>query len=51
MKSSGFFFGFYYKKNCLMGIESNIVTMIVVNNSSEGSLLNNILQVYTIVLG
>ena len=34
-----------------MGIESNIVTMIVVNNSSAGSLFNNILQVYTIVLG
>jgi len=34
-----------------MGIESNFVTMIVVHNSSEGSLLNNILQVYTIVLG
>jgi len=34
-----------------MGIESNNVTMIVVHNSSEGRVLNNILQVYTIVLG
>ena len=34
-----------------MDIESNTVTMIVFHNSSEGSLLNNILQVYTIVLG
>jgi len=34
-----------------MGIESNIVNMIVVHNSSKGSLLNNTLQDYTIVLG
>jgi len=51
MKSAGFVVFFFTKTLCFMGIESNIVTMIAVHNSSEGSLLNNILQVYTIVLG
>jgi len=48
MKYSGFL-----KNNplCFMGNESNIVTIIVVHNSSEGSLLNNVLQTYIIVLG